>query len=143
MAACMEALIPVICQEVLLLRDDGVPYIQFDDTAIDRMYDTIRGGGAFMPDYFGQVGYAVDTLNRVIEGIDDVHLSLHLCGKRPLDESGEMSGDNALLSGIKALNVDMLKFELSEATDDDIALLDELPSVWMSASAACIRRRRV
>ena len=141
MEACVEALIPIIRQEVLLLRDEGVRYIQFDDTTIDRMYDTIHGGGAFMPDYSGQVAYAVDTLNRVIEGIDGVHLSLHLCGKRQLDESGEKTGYDALLPGIKELNVDMLMFELSEATDGDIALLGELPE-RMDIGVGCLHSKK-
>ena len=141
MEACVEALIPIIRQEVLLLRDEGVRYIQFDDTTIGRMYDSIHGNGAFMPGYPEQVAYAVDTLNRVIEGIDGVHLSLHLCGKRPLDESGGKSGYNGLLPGIKDLNVHMLMFELSEATDDDIALLDELPE-RMDIGVGCLHSKK-
>ncbi len=141
MEACVETLVPIIRQEVLSLRDEGVRYIQFDDTTIGRMYDSIRGGGAFMPDYPDQVAYAVDTLNRVVDGIDGVHVSLHLCGKRPLDETGDKMGYDALLPGIKNLNVDMLMFELSEATDRDIALLDELPD-RMGIGVGCLRSKQ-
>ena len=141
MEACVEDLVPIIRQEALLLRDEGVRYIQFDDTTIGRMYDSIRGRGAFMPDYADQVAYAVDTLNRVIEGMGDVHVSLHLCGKRPLDESGGKTGYDALLPGIKELNVDMLMFELSEATDDDVALLAELPE-HVDIGVGCLHSKK-
>ncbi len=138
---CVEALIPIIRQEVLLLCDEGVRYIQFDDTTIGRMYDSIRKDGAFIPNYPDEVAYAVDTLNRVVEGIEGVHLSLHLCGKRPLDASGDKTGYNSLLPGIKDLNVDMLMFELSEATDHDIELLGELPDS-MDIGVGCLHSKQ-
>ena len=77
----------------------------------------------------------------MVEGIEGVHLSLHLCGKRPLDASGDKTGYNSLLPGIKDLNVDMLMFELSEATDHDIELLGELPDS-MDIGVGCLHSKQ-
>lgn len=77
----MEVFIQNIRYVVLLLCDEGVRYVQFDDTTIGRIFDSIHVGSAFMSGYSEQVTYTVNALNRVIEGRDDLHVSLHLCGK--------------------------------------------------------------
>jgi 5-methyltetrahydropteroyltriglutamate--homocysteine methyltransferase len=131
----IEALVPIIRQEVIALRDEGVRYIQFDDTTIGCVYDTIRR--RFLPNPEEELAYAVDSLNRTVDGVDDVHLSLHLCGKRLLGPPGGEVGYDPLLPGLKALNLDMIMFELSEATDSDMNILRELPE-RMDIGVGCV-----
>ena len=54
-----------------------IRFVGFDDTSIGSPY-------AEDPDseeYREELAYAVDSFNRVVEGIDGIHTSLHLYGK--------------------------------------------------------------
>ena len=138
----VEDLIPIIRQEVILLRDEGVRYIQFDDTTIGRISDSIRKTRVeALDDPDGELEYAVDSLNRVVGGIEDVHLSLHLCGKRQLNLAGDETGYDTLLPGIKHLNFNMLMFELSEATPRDLKMLEALPE-HMEIGVGCVHSKK-
>lgn len=138
----VEVLIPIIRQEVIALRDAGVRYIQFDDTTIGRISDAIRKEGVeAIENPAGELAYAVDSLNRVTAGIDDIHLSLHLCGKRNLTLTGDETGYDTLLPGIADLKFDMLMFELSEATDRDLAMLEALPQ-HMEIGVGCVHSKK-
>ena len=118
----IEAVQPIIRREVKLLRDAGVKYVQFDDTQIGG-----RGGEDPESDYYrDELMYSVDTLNSVVDGIDGIYSSLHLCGKRAIGPDKTLRYDT-MLPGLRELHIDMPMFELREFDDYDVALLKGLP----------------
>ena len=117
-----ETLVPIIRREVELMVEAGVPFIQFDDTNIGRPYSEAPDSAEFTE----ELGYAIDTLNRVVDGIDGVHTSLHLCGKREVGPD-RTPGYHALAPALAGLNVDMPMFELKDIDAHDIDVVKGLP----------------
>ena len=134
----VEVLVPVLREEVIALRNEGVRYVQFDDTSFGRFYDTVKG--EFRADFEEQQELAVDSFNRIVEGIDGLHTSLHLCGKRPLGPGGE-SGYAHLLPSLKEMNLDMVMFELCDPDENDMKMLSELPE-RIDVGVGCVKAKQ-
>ena len=118
----IAAMVPIIRHEVELLRDAGVKYVQFDDTGIG-------GRGSEDPDsdyYRDELMYSVETLNSVVDGIDGIYTSLHLCGKRSIGPD-KVARYDTMLPGFEQLHINMPMFEFRQFDDYDRALLRGLP----------------
>ena len=133
-----EALVPVLRQEVIALRDEGVTYVQFDDTSFGRVYDPIAG--RMLDDFDERQELAVDSYNRTVEGIDGLHKSLHLCGKRPLGPDGQ-TGFSPLLPSLVEMDVDMVMLELCDPDEADMRMLREIPE-RMDVGVGCVKAKQ-
>ncbi|MSR56431.1 MAG: hypothetical protein EXS05_02010 [Planctomycetaceae bacterium] len=124
--AFCEALVPVLRQELLAIRDVGVDAIQLDEPHLCILVDPeIRKK---FPDPEGEMRRAVDMLNEIVSGVEGVTLAVHLCrrnwGRRGWGAAG---GYEAILSHIKRLQVAQLMMEFSVPVAGDMAVLKELP----------------
>ena len=72
-----EALVPVLRQELMALRDEGVAVAQFDDPQLCLFVDPRVRAEYDDPD--GEAAYSVEMLNRIADGVDGIRLALHLC----------------------------------------------------------------
>ena len=121
-----EALVPVLRQELVALRDEGVAIAQFDDPQLCLFVDPkVR---ATYDDPEAEVGYCVDMLNRIVDGVDGIRTALHLCrrNKGRLGWVGE-GGYEPILSALGELDVDMLMLEFAIPAAGDVKVLRELP----------------
>ena len=121
-----EALVPVLRQELIALRDEGVAIAQFDDPQLCLFVDSeVR---AAYDDADDEADYCVDMLNRVVEGVDGMRLALHLCrrNKGRSGWSGE-GGYEPILPALRKLNFDMLMLEFAMPAAGDVRVLAELP----------------
>jgi 5-methyltetrahydropteroyltriglutamate--homocysteine methyltransferase len=124
--AFCEALVPVLRQELLAVRDVGVDVIQLDEPHLCVLVDPeVR---ARFPDPQAEMRRAVDWINQIVEGVRGVTLAVHLCrrnwGRRGWGASG---GYEAILDSLKRLKVDVLLLEFSIPVAGDVAVLRELP----------------
>ena len=121
-----EALVPILRQELLALRDEGVAVAQFDDPHLCLFVDPKVRAAYDYP--VAEMEYCVDMLNRIVDGIDGVRLALHLCrrNKGRLGWVGE-GGYEPILPVLRALNFDMLMLEFAMPAAGDKEVLRELP----------------
>ena len=124
--AFCEALIPVLREELLAIRDVGVDVIQLDEPHLCVLVDPeVR---ATFDDPEAEMAHAVDWINAIVEGVEGVQLAVHLCrrnwGRRGWGASG---GYEAILEHIQRLNVDQLMMEFSIPAAGDMSILSSLP----------------
>jgi 5-methyltetrahydropteroyltriglutamate--homocysteine methyltransferase len=121
-----EALIPVLRQELLAIRDVGVDMIQLDEPHLCVLVDPeVRKK---FDDPEGEMRRATDMLNEIVTGVEGVTVAVHLCrrnwGRRGWGAAG---GYEAILSHVKRLRVPQLMMEFSVPVAGDVAVLKELP----------------
>ncbi|MBT6157102.1 MAG: cobalamin-independent methionine synthase II family protein [Planctomycetaceae bacterium] len=124
--AFCEALVPVLRAELLAIREVGVDVIQLDEPHLCVLVDPeVR---ATFADPEAEMSKAVNWINQIVEGVDDVALSVHLCrrnwGRRGWGAAG---GYESILEHLKKLNVGQLMMEFSIPVAGDVAVLNELP----------------
>ena len=121
-----EALIPVLRDELLAVREIGVDIIQLDEPHLCVLVDPdVR---AKFDDPEAEMARAVDWINQIVDGVTGVQLAVHLCrrnwGRRGWGAAG---GYEAILPHIKQLKVAQLMMEFSIPVAGDVAVLKELP----------------
>lgn len=121
-----EALVPVLRQELLAIRDVGVDVIQLDEPHLCVLVDpNVR---ATFADPEAEMRKAVNWINQIIDGVSGVTLAVHLCrrnwGRKGWDAAG---GYEAILSHIQQIKVEQLMLEFSIPAAGDIAVIRELP----------------
>ncbi len=124
--AFCEALVPILREELLAIRDVGVDMIQLDEPHLCVLVDpNVR---ATFADPEAEMRHAVDWLNEILDGVKGVTLAVHLCrrnwGRRGWGAAG---GYEAILHHVKRLKVDQLMMEFSIPVAGDVAILKELP----------------
>lgn len=124
--AFCEALVPVLRQELLAIREVGVDVIQLDEPHLCVLVDPeIR---AKFPDPEAEMRRAVDWINEIVEGVEGVTLAVHLCrrnwGRRGWGAAG---GYEAILAHVERLKVSQLMLEFSIPVAGDVAILGSLP----------------
>ena len=132
----VETLVPIIRNEVQLMARAGVRFVGFDDTTIGSPYAEDPDSEEFRE----ELAYAVDSFNRVVEGIDGIHTSLHLCGKRDVGTERRPGYDH-LLPALQEMNVDMTMFELRDMDEYDRELLRRLPA-RMQVGCGCLTAKQ-
>ncbi len=124
--AFCEALVPVLRQELLAVRDAGVDVVQLDEPHLGVLVDpTVR---AKFADPEAEMTRAVDWINQIVEGVSGVTLAVHVCrrnwGRRGWGAAG---GYEAILPHLRRLKVKQLLLEFSIPVAGDVAVLRELP----------------
>jgi 5-methyltetrahydropteroyltriglutamate--homocysteine methyltransferase len=124
--AFCEALVPILRQELLAIRDVGVDLIQLDEPHLCVLVDpAVR---AKFADPEAEMRRAVDWLNEITAGVTGVTRAVHLCrrnwGRRGWGAAG---GYEAILPHVRRLQVDQLMLEFSIPVAGDVAVLRELP----------------
>ena len=131
-----EALVPVLRQELIGLRDEGVAIAQFDDPQLCLFVDPqVRASYA---DPEAEVDYCVDLLNRIVEGVEGIKLALHLC-RRNRGRAGWAGegGYDPILPALRNLKFDMLMLEFAMPAAGDKAILGQLPE-RMDIGLGCV-----
>jgi 5-methyltetrahydropteroyltriglutamate--homocysteine methyltransferase len=125
--AFCEALVPVLRQELLAIREVGVDVIQLDEPHLCVLVDPQQR--AQFADAEAEMRHAVDWINQIVEGVQGVPLAVHLCrrnwGRRGWGAAG---GYEAILPHISRLKVQQLMMEFSIPVAGDVAVLRELPA---------------
>ena len=121
-----EALVPYLREELLAIRDVGVYIIQLDEPHLCVLVDPkVR---ETFDDPQAEMAKAVRWINQIVEGVEDVHLSVHLCrrnwGRRGWGAAG---GYESILEHIKQFKVKQLMMEFSIPAAGDVSVIQDLP----------------
>lgn len=122
----MEALVPVIREELLAVREVGVDCVQLDEPHLCVFVD--EGVRRSYGDPERQLTFGIDLLNQIVEGVDGVTIAVHLCrrnwGRMGWGASG---GYEYLVPYLNRLeNIDVLMTEFAIPAAGDMAVLKEL-----------------
>jgi len=122
----MRALVPPLRRELEACRDAGVRFVQFDDPHVCLFVDDKVRAEHKDPD--AELTLAVDLLNDIVAGFDDLHTAIHLC-RRNKARAGWIGegGYGPIIEHLCRLDVNqyMLEFAIPVAGDFDV--LAELP----------------
>lgn len=122
----VDELVPVLRDELIALRDEGVAVAQFDDPELCLFVDPKVRAEFDDPD--GEAEFCVDALNRVVDGVEGITLALHLC-RRNKGRAGWIGegGYGPIMPALARLNFDMLMLEFAMPAAGDKAILADLP----------------
>jgi 5-methyltetrahydropteroyltriglutamate--homocysteine methyltransferase len=116
----IEAVIPILRQEIESLKQVGVDVVQFDDPWFCFFVDPNYQARFENPE--AAMAEAIDDLNRVLDGVDGIKTALHVCrGNR--ERQVFAHGDyRPILPFLRKAKVDQLslEFAISEAGDVDV-----------------------
>ena len=121
-----RALIPILRQQVLALRDAGVHTVQLDDPHLCLFVDpTVR---AKFADADREAMHCVELINGVFEGIDGVNTAVHLCRRNKGRKGWVGEGSyEAIMAPLRALNIRQLMMEFTIPAAGDTRCLRDLP----------------
>lgn len=124
--AFTEALVPILHEALEAVVAEGVEIAQIDDPHLCLFVDDrVRAGYS---DATGELEYAVDLINRVVDGVEDARLAVHLC-RRNKGRAGWVGegGYDAILPALAKLDVDLLMLEYAIPVAGDKKVLADLP----------------
>ena len=122
----MEALVPVLRDELIAVRDAGSDVVQFDDPHLCLFVDQrVRSQ---YEDWETEAGLCVDLLNRIVEGVIGIRTAVHLCRRNKGREGwiGE-GGYGPIIPFLQRLKLDGYVMEFSIPVTGDLEVLRELP----------------
>ncbi|HBU07427.1 MAG TPA: hypothetical protein DEB09_05085 [Candidatus Magasanikbacteria bacterium] len=137
--AFVEALIPILRNEIILLREAGANIVQIDDPHICLFVD--KELRTQFSDPKKELNYACQVVNEVVKGIDGIETALHLC-RRNKGRQGWIGkgGYEAIISAISAIDVDQFVLEYSIPVAGDFSALKNLPEKF-KVGLGCVECR--
>lgn len=119
--------VPVLRRELELLRKEGVSIVQIDDPHLCLFVDEQVRAQYDNPDRAAD--FAVDMINELVDGIDDVKLAVHLCrraGARARGEAQFRGGYDPIIKQLNRLHVQHLTMEFTTPVAGDMAVFRQL-----------------
>ena len=122
----MEALAPVLHEELIAIRDVGLDVVQFDDPHLCLFVDEEVRAQFDDPDR--EADYCVGLLNDIFAGVEGVTLAIHLC-RRNKARAGWVGegGYGPIIDALKRLHVNQYVMEFTIPAAGDLDVLKELP----------------
>ena len=122
----MYDLVPILRNELRLLKDAGATIAQFDDPHLCLFVDeSIR---ATYQDPEAEMELCVELLNQIVTDIEGIHIAIHLCRRNKGREGwiGE-GGYEPLLPYLANLDVDQYVMEFTIPVAGDVSILKAIP----------------
>ncbi len=119
--------VPILRNEIELLRNEGVAIVQIDDPHLCLFVDEHVRDQYDDPD--AAADFAVEMTNQVVEGFDDIKLAVHLCrraGARVRGESAHRGGYDPIIKQLNRLQVDHLTMEFTTPGAGDMSVFKSL-----------------
>lgn len=126
----MEALVPILHKELILLKEAGADVIQIDDPHICLFVDP-KVQSQFK-DPKAELKLACDLVNEMIKDVKDVTVALHLC-RRNKGRSGWIGegGYETIIEALNKINVDQFVMEYTIPAAGDYKVLEQLPKKYL------------
>jgi 5-methyltetrahydropteroyltriglutamate--homocysteine methyltransferase len=132
-----NAFVQILREEIEELISLGVEYVQFDEPVLTELAFAGKSSTrtfmcaalAASADPEGELDYAVELINRVVEGFDGIRTCLHICrGNWSQDESVLLTGSyDQLIPHLGRMNIDQFVLEYATPRAGSIDALSVLP----------------
>jgi 5-methyltetrahydropteroyltriglutamate--homocysteine methyltransferase len=119
--------VPILQREIQLIKEAGADVIQIDDPHLCLFVDPVVRAQYSNPDAAAE--FAIDMVNAVVEGVQDVQLAVHLCrraGARVRGEAQFRGGYDPIIAQLNQLNVDHLTMEFTTPGAGDMTVFKQL-----------------
>jgi 5-methyltetrahydropteroyltriglutamate--homocysteine methyltransferase len=125
--AFLEALVPVLREEVLALAEAGADIVQIDDPHLCLFVDDRIRRKFGNPD--AELALSVDLTNAVLSGVTGIRRAIHLC-RRNKGRAGWVGegGYDRILDALRRLDVDQYVLEFTIPVAGELSVLRELPA---------------
>jgi len=122
----IDALVPILHDELVALRDTGVSVVQIDEPHLCVLVDPNNRAEFDDPQY--EMDLAAAKINEVIDGVDGIRLAMHLCRRNwGRGGWGAEGGYEPIVDTLKKIKVDQYVMEFSIPAAGDVAILKEMP----------------
>ncbi len=122
----IDALVPILREELVALRDTGVSIVQIDEPHLCVLVDPKIRSTFDDPQY--EMDLAAAKINEVITGIDGLQIALHLCRRHWGRQGWGAEGDyGPIIDTMKKIEVNQYVMEFSIPVAGDLEILRELP----------------
>ncbi|HUS13952.1 MAG TPA: cobalamin-independent methionine synthase II family protein [Chloroflexia bacterium] len=126
-----DDVVAVLREELIALRDAGVDFVQFDEPVLTELVFSARGAArTFMcaalstrSDPREELAFAVDLINRVVQGVEGTRIGVHICrGNWSTEEAVLLRGPyTPLLPYLAGMQVDQLVLEYATPRAGEVA----------------------
>ncbi len=123
----VEACIPIINEELLRLAALGVDMIQIDDPWLGLLVDPDYREKEGITDVDHEIELTVHSMNRAVEGLESVPLSVHFCHAHFNRQHGTRGPYDLIINALGEMNVDRFAMELATPDAGGIGVLKDFP----------------
>ena len=126
---CARAAVPILRDEVIGLGRRGVDAIQIDEPLLSRLKDPhLYGLQANREALETATTLAVDTVNDIFDGLDDLYLTVHLCHGYGDDSGIAPETDHIMMDAANRMRADRLAMEFNSSAAAKLQSLRDFPS---------------
>jgi 5-methyltetrahydropteroyltriglutamate--homocysteine methyltransferase len=124
----------ILRREVLALKDAGADFVQFDEPVLSQVVYGAEGAETFMcaalasrKDPTQELSYALELINRTVQGISGIKLGVHVCrGNWSRREDVLLKGNyGPLLPYLTEMKVDQLVLEFATPRAGELEVFKE------------------
>ena len=124
----------ILRSELIALRDAGADFVQFDEPILTQMVYGAEGAESFMcaalasrKDPIEELSYALELMNRTVQGVSGVKLGVHVCrGNWSRREDVLLKGNyGPLLPYLMEMKVDQLVLEYATPRAGELEVFGE------------------
>lgn len=123
----VRACVPILRRELELVRDAGADIAQIDDPHLCLFVDPEVRSRYDDPDAASR--FAADAVNEVVDGVEGIHLAVHLCrraGARVRGEARFKGGYDPIVDELNSLRVHHLTMEFTDPAAGDMDIFRKL-----------------
>ncbi len=124
----IDACVPFINQEVLRLAALGVDAIQLDDPWLSLLVDPGYREGEGITDIDHEIELSVQSVNRSVEGLEDVPVSVHFCHAHFNREHATKGPYDLIIEALGDMNVERFAMEFATPDAGGIGALRNFPA---------------
>jgi 5-methyltetrahydropteroyltriglutamate--homocysteine methyltransferase len=123
----MEACVPILRREIEGLRDAGADTVQLDEPWLATTVDPDFCGKEGIHDPAREADRCVDLVNQVVDGIEGVHLGMHLCHAHFAREHGWEGSYEPIMPALNKIRVDTISMEYASPVAGGVQSLAMFP----------------
>lgn len=125
---CVEDIVPIVRDEIRLLADLGVDAVQIDEPWLASMANPAYLAAEGISDLDRELESTVAAINAVVDGLDSVPISVHVCGHSATVPGADPGPWKPLLDALGRMNVERFTLAFAGPNIDGFRVLEDFPA---------------